>query len=90
MRHEIRPIRMRHLISRFRVHEHHSREVSLLKISSLTKSVIPFSRLKFVLKLEEQLGLVLVKLLFKLKRLFAFVTILKVMTSRLPPCCFDC
>ena len=48
-----------------------------------------FSRLKFVLKLEEQIDLVSVRLLFKLKRSFAFVAISKVTTSRLPPCCFD-
>ena len=32
-----------------------------------------FSRLKFVSKLEEQIGLMLIRLLFKLKHLFAFV-----------------
>ena len=30
----------------------------------------------------------LVRLLFKLKHLFAFVAISKVTTSRMPPCCF--
>ena len=40
VRHEIRPIRMRYLISSFREHEQQSGEVSVLKTSSLTKSVI--------------------------------------------------
>ena len=47
-----------------------------------------FSRLKVASNLEEQIGLMLVRLLFKLKHLFAFVAISKVTTSRLPPCCF--
>ena len=38
VRHEIRPIRMRYLISSLRAQEHQSGEVSLSKISSLTKS----------------------------------------------------
>ena len=90
VRHEIRPIRMRYLISSLRDQEHQSGEVSLPKISSLTKSVpFLFFRLKFVSKLEEQIGLMMVRLLLKLKHLFAFVAISKVTTSRLPPCCFD-
>ena len=67
VRHEIRPIRMRCLISGFRAQEHQSGEVSLLKISLLTKSVTFFFRLKFVSKLEEQISLMLVRLLLKLK-----------------------
>ena len=42
VRHEIRPIRMRYLINSFREHKQHSGEVSVLKISSLTKTVIFF------------------------------------------------
>ena len=75
MRHEIRPIRMRYLISSLRAQEHQSGEVGLSKISSLTKSEIFFSQLKFVSKLEEQIGLMLVRLVFKLECLFAFVAI---------------
>ena len=78
MRHEIRPIRMGYLISSFRAHKQQFGEVILLKISSLTKSTIFFSRLKFVLKLEEQIDLVLVRLLFKLKRSFAFIAIVAI------------
>ena len=42
VRHEIRPISMRYFINSFREREQHSGEVSVLKISSLTKSVIFF------------------------------------------------
>ena len=42
VRHEIRPIRMRYLINSFREHEQQSGELSLFKISSLTKSVVYF------------------------------------------------
>ena len=90
VRHEIQPIRMRYFINSFRERKQHSGEVSVLKISSLTKSVIFFRGRKFVRKLEEQIDLLLVRLLFKLKRLFEFVAISKVMTSRLSPCCFEC
>ena len=42
VRHEIRPIRIRYSISSLDGHEHQSGEIVLLKISSLTKSVILF------------------------------------------------
>ena len=38
VRDDIRPIKMRYMISSLRVQEHQSGEVSLLEISSLTKS----------------------------------------------------
>ena len=61
MRHEIRPIGMRYLISGLRAREHQSGEVGLSKIYEVCGI---FSRLKFVSKLEEQIGLNLVRLLF--------------------------
>ena len=42
VRHEIRPIRMRYLISSLGAQEHQSGEFSMSKISSLTKSVTFF------------------------------------------------
>ena len=42
VRHEIRPIRMRYLVSSLRAQEHQPGEVRLSKISSLTKSVTFF------------------------------------------------
>ena len=89
VRHEIRPIRMRYSISSL------CAQTSVWRGQPVENFVINevceiFSQLKFVLKLEKQIGLMLVRLLLKLNHLFAFVAISKVTTSRLPPSCFGC
>ena len=92
MRHEIRPIRMRHLYSDFRARKEPFWEVYVVKFSLYSKLVLVISTLYRRGKLSEPFISIAVALLFNILLSWAFVTSLNYSVMCRPPwwleCCF--
>ena len=90
VRHEIWPIRTRHLCRHFRSRKEPLREVYEVKFSLFSTLIILFSELYLILKFLEYPILVLVRLSLKVNVLVAFMRSSKWASSWKPPCWFHC